>query len=365
MRYGMIMAGGSGTRLWPLSRAALPKQLAPLIGDRSLLEIAFDRLDGLIPAEQRVICAAESHRAAIRKALPACADHRILGEPVGRDTLNAVGFAAAVLAREDPDATIAVFTADHLIEPADRFRDCIDLGFRLIEQNPNRLVTFSIAPTHPATGYGYIERARPIEIEGADDRAFEVKRFVEKPDEAAAREYIDAGTFAWNAGMFVWRAATILRAIERFAPKSHAGLMQIADSWETPKRVDTLERTYPTLPKTSVDYAILEPAGADPEFEVATVVADVDWRDVGSWTSLAALITADESGNRVDAPAGGVTLVDCSETNVFNRSPDHEVAILGAHGLTIVRTDDATLVMPTQQAERLKELLANLPSELR
>ncbi len=366
MRYAMIMAGGAGTRLWPMSRRQTPKQLVPFIGGRSLLEIAAARLEGLVPPDRRYICTNEAHRALIRRTLPSFTDELILGEPVGRDTLNAVGFTAAALHKRDPQAVFAVFTADHLIEPADVFRQRVDLAFRLVEASPKRLVTFSIRPTFPATGYGYIERGEAIRIAGGEGLAFRVKRYVEKPTLTKAEEYLASGAFAWNSGMFVWKAETVLEAIRRYAPGTAEGLAKIEMAWGTKYARKVLEEVYPTLPRISVDYALMEPAAADDRCEVCTVVADVTWSDVGSWPSYAETISPDAQGNRVvegaDAP---VTLHECGDSLVVNSAAGHRVAILGAKGLIVIHTPDATLVMPADQAERLKDLHARLPEELK
>lgn len=375
MRYAMIMAGGAGTRLWPMSRLERPKQLLPLIsraGDehpRSLLQIAAARLEGLVPPERRYICTGEQYREAIRGSLPEFTDDRILGEPVGRDTVNAIGFAAAVFQKADKDAVFIVLTADHLIEPEEVFRERADLAFRLVEQDPRRLVTFSITPTYAATGYGYVERAQPIRgVEGADGLAFRVERFVEKPDLSRAQAYFESGHFAWNSGMFVFNAGTFLECLKRFLPDSHAGLMTLQAAIGTESQAATLAEVYPKLPKISVDYAVMEPAAAG-KFEgatVATVLTDVRWLDVGSWPSYAETLAPDGSGNRVGGEIKTVML-DARDNLVVGDVGEgsHTVALLGVQGLVVVKTKDATLVMPRDKAEQLKKLHEQVESELK
>jgi mannose-1-phosphate guanylyltransferase len=386
MRYAMIMAGGSGTRLWPMSRRDRPKQLLPLIrsagsgeGGRpvSLLQLAAARLEGLVPPERRYICAGESFRQAIKAVLPEFSDDRILGEPQGRDTVNAVGFAAAVLDRIEPagprgtGAIFAVLTADHVIEPADVFRERMDLGFRLVEADPRRLVTFSIKPTHAATGYGYVERGAPItDVPGSGGggsaRAFRVVRFVEKPNAQRAQAYVESGHFGWNSGMFVFSAATFLDCLRRFKPESYEGVMKIGAAWGTARQKAVIEEVYPSLPKISVDYAIMEPAARDDRVSVCTVLMDVNWLDVGSWPSYGETLAADREGNRVGGAGAGRALIVQGRGNlVVSDDPSHTVAVLGAEDLVVVHTRDATLVMPRARAEDLKTLHGMVEEGLR
>jgi mannose-1-phosphate guanylyltransferase len=357
----MIMAGGSGTRLWPLSTAGEPKQLAPLIDGKCLLRIAYERLAGLIDADHRWICAGGRHREAIKRAVPGFTDGRFLGEPMGRDTVNAVALTAAVLEKVDPGCSFAVLTADHLIEPRDVFLESVRNAFELVEADARRLVTFSITPTFPATGYGYVERDKPIA--GAPTGAFRVSRYVEKPDLETAKRYVQSGRFGWNSGMFVWKASTVLEALDAYKPESCQGARTIAEAWGSADFSRVIGDVYPTLPKISVDYALMEPASTDDRYEVCTVATDVSWRDVGSWSSLAEIIEADAAGNRVSGD--WATLRDCRDSFVFNADEGHHIALLGCEGLTVVRTKDATLVMPSAMAEHLKELHATLPESLR
>jgi mannose-1-phosphate guanylyltransferase len=381
MRYALILAGGSGTRLWPMSRADRPKHLLPLVEGRSLLQLAYERLDGLIPPPERYICSNRQHTAAILAALPKLAPEQLLGEPVGRDTLNAVGLGAAILGHRDPQAVVAVLTADHLIAPTDRFQAIIGRGLALAEASPHTLVTFGIAPTHAATAYGYLELGGPIgdcpnfpghhraptRSVGRRGRengtvpfgaARRVARFREKPDEPTARGYLAAGPerYLWNSGMFVWRAATLLECIRRYAPASHAGLTRIARAWDGPQRQAVLDEVYPALPKISVDYAVMEPVSADADFQVAAIPMPLDWRDIGSWTAWADVAPRDADGNALAAPRH--LLLDTRGTLVASSDPSHLIAVLGCEDLVIVHTPEATLVCRASRAEDVKKIQA-------
>ncbi|CAN5872287.1 mannose-1-phosphate guanylyltransferase [soil metagenome] len=371
----MIMAGGAGTRLWPMSRMGQPKQLLPLIqsagddgakgaakstgGPRSLLQVAADRLSGLVPPERRYICTGEAYRAPIRASLPEFGEAQILGEPAARDTLNAVGFTAAVLHKLDPEAVFAVFTADHVITPPEVFRARVEAGFRLVEADPRRLVTFSIKPTYAATGFGYIERGGPITgVKGAEGVSWRVARYVEKPSIERAQAYVQSGHFGWSSGMFVWKAATVLEAIQKFKPAAHEGLMKIRAAWGTKDQQQVLEAVYPTLPKISVDYALMEPASTSTEFPVCTVLMDLSWLDVGSWPSYGQTLEADGAGNRLGGvlDAAHAVLVSSKDNLVVSSEPGHTVALLGCEEMIVVHTAEATLVMPRARAEELKVL---------
>ncbi len=378
MRYAMIMAGGAGTRLWPMSRLNRPKQLLKFIeqpgtGAKSLLELAAGRLEGMIPPERRFICTAEGYRGAIREALPEFADERILGEPVGRDTVNAVGLAAAVFQKLDPDAVFCVLTADHIIEPVGKFQELMDLGFRLVEADPSRLVTFSIKPTYPSTMFGYVERGTPIiEVPGSNGLAFRVARFVEKPDLPRAQAYVQSGVFGWNSGMFVWKAATVMECLKQYKPESYEGLRRIQEAWGTERQGAVLGEVYPALPRISVDYAIMEPAtkakGAvgSPErrFTVCTVLMDLKWLDVGSWPSYGETLAPDAAKNR-KAGVGPSVVANGGSNLAVNAVPGHTLALLGCQDLIVVHTEDVTLIMPREKAEGLKELHGRVEEGLR
>jgi mannose-1-phosphate guanylyltransferase len=351
MRYATVMAGGSGTRLWPMSRAGLPKQLIPFIRGRSLLEIAVDRLAGLVAPERQFICTGEKHRGQIHAGLPGFADDQILGEPEGRDTLAAVGFPAAIAVREDPDAVMAVFTADHLIEPIEDFQRRVEVGYQIVEENPNTLVTFGIAPTHAATGFGYVEMGEPLV---GFSQAYQTVRFVEKPNAERAEEYVASGRYAWNSGMFVWRAATLLECIRRYKPDVHEGLMEIADAWRTPEQTEVLGNVYPGLEKISVDFALMEPASTDDAVDVATVSMPLRWLDVGSWPAYGETLEADDAGNRTACDRA--VLLDSKNNLIVGDDANHIIAAVGIEDLVIVHTQGATLICHRDHAQKIKQL---------
>ena len=372
----MIMAGGSGTRLWPMSRTSRPKQLIPFIesGDKnekkrkSLLQISGERLEGLVTKDHRLVCASRSYAKDVMAAIDGLPQNNFLGEPVGRDTLNAVGFAAAVLAARDPDAIFAVLTSDHIIEPQSVFAQKIDLGFRLVEADPSRIVTFSITPTFPATAYGYVEQGDPISDptgsnpSGKFDGAFRANRFVEKPDLARATEYFKSGSFGWNSGMFIFHARTVLDAIAWFQPASAVGLAKIGAAWGKPGAEKVVEDVYPLLTKISVDYGLMEPAARDERIKICAVPMPVSWRDVGSWPSYGEILTADADGNRASARA---MHIESKKMIVVSDDPAHLIATIGVEGLVVVHTKDATLICRADMAEQVKDLAGRVAPELR
>lgn len=353
MRYAVILAGGSGTRLWPMSRASMPKQLLPFIRGKSLLAHSWERLEGLVEVDRRLVCAAESQKDLITKSLAGLSPQQFLGEPAGRDTLAALGYTAAVVARRDPDATIGVFTADHIIEPVEKFRDIVAGGYELAEREKGILVTFGVTPRHAATSYGYLSLGTEV---GRNARI--VVEFREKPDHATAEKWVSEGPsrFLWNSGMFVWRASVFLDCIRRYEPETSAVLSRIADAWGTRQFPGVIGSAYPSLRKISVDFAVMEKASRDPLVRVAAIPMDLSWLDVGSWPAFAETCKSDEAGNAVAADAS--VIVDTRRTLVASSDPQHLVAALGCDDLVVIHTPDATLVCRRDRAEDVKKLQA-------
>jgi mannose-1-phosphate guanylyltransferase len=269
---------------------------------------------------------------------------------VARDTANAVGLAAALVAEADADAELAVVSADHVIRPVERFAAVLTTAYDAVTARPDALVTLGITPTWPATGFGYVQRGAPTEVPGVA----EVAAFREKPDRATAEAYLASGDYLWNSGMFVWRAQTVLDALARHLPETGAGLRRIVAAGPGAARDAVLAEVFPTLEKISVDYAVLEPAATEPG-RVLVADLDVDWLDVGSWPALAHTLGSDGAGN---ALRGSTVVLDGSGNIVVSDDPDHVVALVGVRDSVVVHTADVTMVCPVGDAERVKQLLA-------
>lgn len=345
------MAGGSGKRLWPLSRRDTPKQLLPLLGEHSLLRVAFDRVLGVVPVEQVYVCTGAEWADLVASELPGLPPENILGEPVGRDSLNAVAWPAAVLAERDPEAVVAMVTADQLIEPVERFRAALEQAFTVAEAEPDALVTLGVVPTRAHTGYGYLHLGDPVP--GHED-VFAVREFREKPDAETAERYLTSGEYWWNSGMFVWRAATLLRELAALQPDCHAIVTELA---REPERIEEL---YPQLPRISVDYAVMEPVSQGRgSARVLVVRLPISWHDVGGYASLLERLERDADGNAV---RGLNVQVDARNNLVINDRSEHLVATVGVRDMIIVATPAITLVCPLEESERVKELVAAVTS---
>jgi len=340
-----------------MSRKAKPKQLLPLVHGRNLLQLSYDRLRGLLPPERIYVCTGAAHADAVYEALPELPRDNLLGEPEGRDTANAVGFAAAVLLKRDADAVVAVVTADHVIEPIAEFQKSLKLAFEVAAEQPNALITFGIIPTYGHTGLGYIHRGEMLPLKSGAKGAYRVLAFREKPDKATADRYVESERYYWNSGMFVWRCDTLLRELATHLPESHKGLARIAAAWGTPEQNAVLGEVYPQLPRISIDYAVMEPAGQTKGVaRVVTVEMSVEWLDVGSWPALADILDGDEQGNALWCKT--CLLVDSDSNIVISDEPEHLIATIGLSDMIIVHTRDVTMVAARRDAQRVKEMVA-------
>lgn len=348
--YAVILAGGRGERFWPLSRAARPKQFIDLFGGKPLLRIAIDRLEGLLPPERILVITSRDLVEASRAAAPALPAANVLGEPVGRDTAAACALATELVAVRagagTGSATLAILTADHLIGNETVFRQTLADAFALAAAAP-RIVTIGISPTHPATGFGYIEAAEALPAPGAT--AFHrVERFVEKPDADTAAGYVAGGRHYWNAGMFVWSVATFRDALREFRPSLAEAMVRLAPAIGSPQWDTALEQTYAGLERISVDYAVMERAR-----NIAMARGAFDWDDVGSWPAVAHHFAADPAGNVL---VGAAEALD-ARGNLVLSGGKHLVALYGVEDLVVVHTPDATLVCPRNRAQELKNLV--------
>lgn len=341
------MAGGVGTRLWPLSRKDHPKQILKLFAGTSLLRQCYDRVAACLSADQIHIITNQAHLPIIAKELPELPPANLIGEPVGRDTANAVGLAAAVLAQQDKEAVIGIFPADHVISPLDRFCAAVEQAFAAAEQNPDALVTVGVRPTRADTNYGYIHRGERLA-----DGLYEVKQFTEKPSLAAAMKYVASGEYYWNSGMFAWRASTILNQLKKHLPQSHASILEIAAAWRSDARQSKLESIYPTLMRISIDFAVMERAD-----RVLVVEMGCHWVDVGSWPAIESVIHADGDGN---VSACGRVIHLGSRGNIVVCEDKHLIATIGIDDLVIVHSPDATLICTRRDAQGIKELVDNV-----
>jgi len=344
--YAVIMAGGSGTRFWPASRASRPKQFLPIAGAAPMIAETWKRLEGLVRPEHVLVVTAESQAQLVRECLPGLAPENLLAEPLARNTAPCVALAAFEIRRRAPDAVQIVLPADHVIRPAEAFRRTLAAAAREAAAS-GALLTFGIRPTHPATGYGYVETGEQMHaVDGIP--VHRVVRFVEKPDRARAEEFLAQGSFLWNSGIFVWSTSAILEAVREHVPAVHAGLERVEAG-------APLGEEYARFASEPVDVAILERAA-----NVRTMPIEYEWNDVGSWAALPEVAPADEHGNW-PALSGGARLVTVEAEGCVAYAEAGEVlALVGVKDLVVVRAGNATLVCPRDRAQDVKRIVEEL-----
>jgi mannose-1-phosphate guanylyltransferase len=348
MLHAIIMAGGSGTRFWPESRRLKPKQLLALSGDQTMIQATLERLGDAVPESRRFVLTNQDLVDAVAKQLPTLPVENIIGEPAKRDTAPCVALAAAIVQHRDAEGIMVVMPSDHVIADQAAFRAAIATGVKLIEQDPTRIVTFGIRPTYPAESFGYIERDTAIANQTG---AFHVKQFREKPNRETAQRYVDAGSFYWNSGIFLWKASTISGALEKNVPEIQKHICKIAEAMDTPQYAKVLQEEFTAIKGKSIDYAVMETYP-----NVVVIEAPFDWDDVGSWQAIARMHPADRQGNTVVGSHLGIDTSGC----IIRTHGDHTIVTIDVDDLIIVQTEDATLVARKSSEERVREVVQAL-----
>jgi mannose-1-phosphate guanylyltransferase len=344
------MAGGTGKRLWPLSRQKRPKQVLKLFDGQTLLRRCFERLAPIFDTKNIIVLTNADYADIVRENLSELPFNNVIAEPAVRDTAGAIGLVSTVLTKCDPDATIAVVTADQIIKPPEVLQQAIKDALVFVNNNPDNMITFGIQPTFASTTLGYIKCIDPSEHPGCNNKIYSVEAFKEKPDEQTAKEYLNTGQYFWNSGMFVWKAKTILANLQKFLPEATEPLSRIQADWDSPSQQQTLRNWFVKLPKISIDYAVMEKAE-----RVHAIKLDCHWLDMGSFTALADIINSDKNNNIV--VAGTSELLDCKNSIIITEDKGHLIAVIGLENIVVAHSPDATLVCHVDQTDRLKELL--------
>ena len=370
MLHAIIMAGGSGTRLWPESRRNFPKQLMTFSGTRSFLQGTVDRLLPAVRPENIGIVTGARLRDAIARQVPELSEASIIVEPCARNTSGCIALAALWCLKRDPDAVMVLLPADHLIQPAEAFQQTILRAAEIVEHTPEKLVTLGIPPTYPAESFGYVERGAELketaerkETEIVSENgipAFEVLRFREKPDRQTAEEYIASGSFFWNAGIFIWKAETILENLRRHAPGVYGPVEKMRSVLHSAEFEETVEREFPKIESISIDYAVMEKAAQDGS--VAVLPAPFEWDDVGSWRSLERHFPQDEYGNTLASSPEmpKPVLIKTTDCTIRNTDAAKTVACCGVKDLAVIVTPEVVLVFDRNCEESVREVTQKL-----
>jgi len=349
--FAVIMAGGGGTRLWPLSRKELPKQMLKLGSEQTLFELAVSRLDGLFLPDHILVVTIAEQAARLQKLCPEIPEENFLLEPMPRGTASVVGLAALAIKNRAPNASMAILTADHHIENVPYFHQLLETAWNVASEG--YLVTLGIEPAYPSTGYGYIERGKKLDAFKRHP-VFLVNKFKEKPSKELAEQFISQGDHDWNSGMFIWRADRILQEFAKSMPELYRDLERIDKAWNTPEKVKTIEGIWPTIKPQTIDYGIMEHAS-----QVAVLPAEgLGWNDVGSWDSLYDVLPTDQNGNII--LSDNFIGIDTQSSLVCGDSPEKMIVTIGMEDLIVVNTKDALLICPKGDSQRVRELVKML-----
>lgn len=344
-KYGVIMAGGGGTRFWPLSREKTPKQLLNLTGNGLMINETIERMSDVIENGNIFIVSNKQQIELMEKSVSnAINKQHILSEPDRRNTAACIGYAAMEIIKKYGDGIMCIFPSDHYIKDKEEFSHSLELAIDEAEQN-NTLVTIGIKPTFPSTGYGYIKYNKKN-----TEASKNVMEFVEKPNLKKAKEYIDDGEYVWNSGIFVWKASVILDNYRRFLPRVYKYLVEIGESMNTPEEYDVIQEIYPQIPDISIDYGVMERSD-----DVKVIIGDFGWNDIGSWDTLAVLYNVDENGNVIKGDQ-----VNIDTSNCISYSENRLIATVGVDNLIIVETKDAILVCHKDKAQDVKKVVDQL-----
>ena len=350
--YAVIMAGGGGTRLWPVSRKERPKQLLPLIGQETLFQATVQRLENLFPPERILVVTMEEQAREMRQQTPSIPEENYIIEPAPRGTASVVGLAAAIAQKREPNATMAILPSDHFIRNRDLFHYLLRAAFEVALDG--YLVTLGIAPTHPSTAYGYVQQGNPLSG-GYNYPAYEVKSFKEKPNDETAQKLLRSGNHSWNSGMFIWRADVILNEIARQMPELDQALKKIAPAWGTAKQADVLQECWHDLKVVTVDYGIMEKA----ERVAVLPASGLGWSDVGQWESLFEVLLPDMNGN-IAANNGHHLAHETNNTLVYGSNAERLIVTIGVDDMIIVDADDILLVCKSDQSQKVRDVVEHL-----
>ena len=341
----LIMAGGVGSRFWPLSRKDNPKQFLNLVDkDRSMIQATVDRISQLADYEDIFIATNDRYLERMKEHLPEVLAENMTVEPIRKNTAACIGLASLYIERKDPEAVMVVLPADHLILDEERYLKVIEAGVEVAKEGDN-LVTIGIEPTHPETGYGYIDyEEQYATVEGED--VFEVNAFTEKPDQVKVEEFIEAGTYLWNSGIFIWQVSTIRKMFKEHIPKLHAGLERMKEAIGTEQEEEVLKREFEKLDSISIDYGVMEPAD-----NIYVLPGSFGWDDIGCWPALERIEKSDKDGNVIKGKHIGI---DTKDTIIHGN--DKIIATAGVEDLVIVDTEDAILICAKEEAQRVKEI---------